>query len=72
MKQRVMVLAALMLLSCPIFASEISDLTVIEKELFGIEYKDENVTKRLNRVEKYLFGEVKTGTNAQRIKNIAD
>ena len=39
-----------------------------EKDLFGIEYKDENISKRLSRIEENIFGEIKTGTNAIRIK----
>lgn len=72
MKEKLMLLMATVILSCPSFASEITDVSIIEKDLFGIEYKDENISKRLSRIEENIFGEIKTGTNAIRIKNITE
>ena len=63
---------ATVILSCPCFATEITDVSIIENDLFGIEYNDENIAKRLSRIEENIFGEIKTGTNATRIKNITE
>lgn len=63
---------ALVILSCPVLASELSDVSLLEKDLFGVEYKDESITSRLMRIEKHLYGKVNQGTNQERIKKIAE
>lgn len=60
------------MLFCSAFADELTDISVIENELFGAEYKNETITKRLDRIEKYLYGDIQKGTSAQRINKIAD
>lgn len=72
MKNLLTVFFALTLLSCQSFCAEINDVSTIEQELFGIEYKDDSISNRLNRLEKHLFGQIKTGTNANRIKNLSE
>ncbi|MGN0014120.1 MAG: hypothetical protein ACI37T_01735, partial [Candidatus Gastranaerophilaceae bacterium] len=62
----------LAILSCPVFASEITDISLIEKDLFGVEYKDENIQNRLVRIEKHLYGKANSGTNKDRINKIAE
>lgn len=62
----------LAILSCPVFASEITDISMIEKDLFGVEYKDENIQNRLVRIEKHLYGKANSGTNKDRINKIAE
>lgn len=57
---------------CGAFASELTDISVIENELFGVEYKNEAVTKRLDRIDNYLFGNIQKGTSSERINKIAD
>lgn len=72
MKKIILTAAMLTALSCQVFCAEINDISAIEKDLFGVEYKEEQTPTRLNRIEEYLFGEKKSGTNAERIKQITD
>ncbi len=72
MKKMILAAAMLTVLSCQTFCSEIEDITIIERDLFGVEYKEEQPTKRLSRIEEFLFGEKKSGTNAERLKKITD
>ena len=72
MKKITAVLAVLIILACKSFGTELTDITVIENDIFGFEYEDESIAKRLSRLEKHIFGQEKKGTNEARIKNIAD
>lgn len=54
------------------FASELTDVSIIENELFGVEYKNETLTKRLDRIDNYLFGNAQKGLSQERINRIAD
>lgn len=72
MKKMILAAAMLIILSCQVLCAEISDVSAIEKDLFGVEYKEEQIATRLSRIEEYLFGEKKSGTNAERIKQITD
>jgi len=72
MKKPLTVLFILSILSCRVFANELNDISVIENEIFGIEYKDNTLSERINRLEEHLFGKHKTGQNVQRIKQIAE
>ncbi|MBQ2644375.1 hypothetical protein IJG14_02220 [bacterium] len=72
MKKFLTVFFALAILSCKCFGTELDNLATIEKEIFGIEYRDDNTTTRLNRLEKHLFGQTKTGANTERINRIAE
>ncbi len=68
------VIAALMLgiLSSPIKANETEEVSIIEKDIFGIEYKEENIQTRLNRIERHLYGRTNKGSNQERIKKISE
>lgn len=57
---------------CCASANELSDVSVIENHLFGVEYKDETIVKRLDRIDNYLFGDIQRGTAADRIKKISE
>lgn len=72
MNKMILAAAMLTLLSCQTFCSELSDISAIEKDLFGVEYKEEQTSTRLTRIEEFLFGEKKSGTNAERLKKITD
>jgi len=72
MKKFILAAAVLTALSCQVFCAEINDISAIEKDLFGVEYKEEQTPTRLSRIEEYLFGEKKSGTNSERIKKITD
>lgn len=72
MKKMILTATMLFTLSCQVYCAEITDISAIEKDLFGVEYKEEQIPTRLNRIEEYVFGEKKTGTNTARIKQITD
>lgn len=75
MKKFVKAFSVLIIVLCSfssVTADELTNLSIIEKDLFGVEYKNEDGTKRLNRIEKHIFGGTKTGPSAKRIQDIAD
>lgn len=75
MKKLVRAFSVLVIVLCSfssVMADELANLSIIEKDLFGVEYKNEDGVKRLNRIEKHIFGEIKSGTSAKRIQDIAD
>ena len=75
MKKIVRAFSVLVVVLCSfssVMADELTNLSIIEKDLFGVEYKNEDGTKRLNRIEKHIFGGTKTGPSAKRIQDIAD
>lgn len=47
-------------------------LTKIENKILGIEYPDEKLEKRLNRLEEYLYGQSKQGTPKARLSKILE
>ena len=51
MKKFILTAAMLTALSCQVFCAEINDISAIEKDLFGVEYKEEQTPTRLNRIE---------------------
>ena len=72
MNKFLVVMIALTILSCKVSAAELNDISIMEKEILGVEYKDETAVKRLSRLEKYVFGKEKSGTNQDRINNISE
>jgi hypothetical protein len=72
MNKIVIVTAIVMIMSQCSYATENTDIESIEKDLFGVEYKDEQIPARLGRIEKFVFGGEKKGTNQERIKRITD
>lgn len=72
MKKLILAAAMLTALSCPSFCNELTDISAIEKDLFGVEYTEEQASTRLTRIEEFLFGEKKSGTSAERLKKITD
>nr|MCR5260745.1 hypothetical protein [Candidatus Gastranaerophilales bacterium] len=72
MKKLLTVIFALTILSCRVFANELNDISTVEKEIFGFEYKDNTLSQRLDRIEKHLFGTKKSGQNAERLKQISE
>ena len=47
-----------------------SILNKIEDALYGFQYESQNDTERLSRIEETVYGEKKTGTNAQRLAKL--
>ena len=60
------------LLSSSCYANNLDKMNLIERELFGFDYKEDIITNRLDRVENYLFGATKKGTPEVRIKLISE
>ena len=72
MKKIYVLLCVYSMLICCASASELSDVSIIENQLFDVEYKNETISKRLDRIEEYLYGNIQTGTSSERIKRISD
>ena len=72
MKKFCVLLCVCSILVCSAAANELSDVSVIEKQLFGVEYKEETLVKRLDRIDNYLFGAVQGGKSAERINKISE
>ena len=47
-----------------------ADIDAIETSLYGYDYKNESDTKRVERLEKHLYGHKKSGNILKRIENI--
>ncbi|MGN0193051.1 MAG: hypothetical protein ACI4CY_05965 [Candidatus Gastranaerophilaceae bacterium] len=69
-KTAIILCTALMFSGLTGICSESTDLSTVEKELFAVEYQGETTAARLNRIEKYIYGNVKQGTNSARLSNI--
>lgn len=72
MKKLLAVCFILGVFSCEVFADDMKNISTVEKDLFGVEYVDENITQRLNRVENHLYGKTNSGTPTQRLNKIAE
>jgi len=72
MKKNCVLLCVCSMLFCGAYANELSDISVIESQLFGTEYNNEKVSARLDRIDKYLFGSIQSGQPAERITRISD
>ena len=48
MKKLLAVCFILGVFSCEVFADDMKNISTVEKDLFGVEYVDENITQRLN------------------------
>ncbi len=46
------------------------NLSAIETSIFGYDNPNENETKRLEKIEEYLYGAKKSGSSAKRLENI--
>ena len=46
------------------------NLSSIETTIFGYDNPNENETKRIERIEEYLYGAKKSGSNSRRLENI--
>ena len=46
-------------------------LTKIETSILGLDYSNQKTETRLNRIEEYVYGRQKKGTNSERLKKIA-
>lgn len=72
MKKLLAVCFILGVFSYEVFADDMKNISTVEKDLFGVEYVDENITQRLNRVENHLYGKTNSGTPTQRLNKIAE
>ena len=69
MKRLAIILLIIFIQNLTVFASN-PMLSEIETNIFGYEYKNDKDSKRIERIESYLYGEKKTGNINKRIENI--
>lgn len=69
MKKKLIITLILLIQAVTVFASTTS-LSDIESTVFGYNYSGETDTKRIERIESYLYGAKKNGKLATRIENI--
>lgn len=50
--------------------SQLAEITKIENEVFGFDYSNENITERLTRLEKNIYGKNNNGSVENRLKKI--
>ncbi len=55
--------------SLPVFASN-SDIGILENTIFGYDYPNDSDSKRIERLEKHLYGEKKSGNISKRVSDI--
>lgn len=73
MKKILLMYFVIQVLFCvPVFADDLTNIATAEKEIFGVEYKDEAIQTRLSRIEKHLFGKVNQGTTQHRLNKISE
>ena len=74
MKKTILTLLILLTINCSVNAkNNISEIiNAIETNMFGYTFETETDTKRLERIEKHLYGESKKGSIDSRIKLIQD
>lgn len=72
MKKYIIILLLLFLINTESIAemSIHEKITAIENTIFGYDYKDESDEKRVERIEKNLYGQKKTGDILKRVDNI--
>lgn len=69
MKIKVILLLAILIQANISFAAN-TTLDALESTIFGYDYKNESDSKRIERLESYLYGSKKTGNINKRIENI--
>ena len=71
MKKSLITLAVLVITSLSGYcASTLETLTAIENGIFGYDYANESESTRIERIEKYMYGEKKKGDIAKRLQNL--
>ena len=69
MKQKILILFIILIQSSFAFAAN-QALDALEMTIFGYDYKNENDSKRIERIETHLYGSKKSGNINKRIENI--
>lgn len=73
MKKFVAVLCAILMFAPCVWCFNLKDeLSVIEKELFSVEYGEKPVAVRLTTIEKFLYGKRNSGSDLQRLQKIKE
>ena len=71
MKKIILLISIIILSILPIFAGTVlSALNDIEHNIFGYSYQNDSENTRIERIEKYIYGNAKTGNIEKRIENI--
>lgn len=69
MKKKFLITLIILIQAIAAFAST-TTISEIENSIFGYNYSGENETKRIERIESYLYGAKKSGKIVNRIENI--
>ncbi len=72
MKKTIILILTILIINTPLitFAGITEDITSIETNIFGYDYSNESDSKRIERIEKHLYGAKKSGSIKQRLENI--
>ena len=73
MKKILIITLFILCVFCRVSASEktVDTLTKIENSILGATYSDQKTEKRLERIEKYVYGRKKQGNSSERLKRLA-
>ena len=73
MKKYMIIFFILLSLLCRVCASEgkVDTLTKMETSVLGADYSNQKTELRLKRLEEYVYGKSKKGSNADRLKHLA-
>lgn len=70
MKKYILILLFLFTINLNVYASTADTISMIENGVFGFDYANEDSSKRVERLEKHLYGQQKTGDINKRLDNI--
>lgn len=73
MKKFILIIFLIMTVLCSVSYAEgkIDTLSKIENSVLGVDYSNQKTETRLNRLEEYVYGVKKTGSNNDRIKRLS-
>ena len=70
MKKLILLIFCIITFPCLSAIAQINGLDAVENSILGIEYKNDSDTKRIERLEKHLYGSKKTGDLEKRLQKI--
>ncbi len=70
MKKYIIIILLLFTINLNVFANTSDTISMIENGIFGFDYKNEDASKRIERLEKHLYGQKKSGNINSRLENI--
>lgn len=72
MKKILIIVLLLLGIICRVSAGEgkTDTLSKMETSILGVDYSNQKIEQRLNRLEEYVYGHTKTGNNNERLKHL--